>query len=163
RLKCPACGTSSPVHRDRLGEALQCVSCAKRFRLHASGQLVEISSRTTGKPRSAPRLKVAATEQEAGNPGARWFVGIVATTLLVLVAAWAMNPSSHRTPPAAEVRELPEDLTGRGEAMGRAWITRDLITMHRLTASQREMELRAWLARHPSPLSDRDAAKAECE
>lgn len=163
RMKCPACGTSSPVRRDRLGEALHCVSCAKRFRIHSSGQPLEINSRTTGKPKTAPRMVLEAMERAAAKPSGRWLTGIVGATLVVLVAAWAMNPTSQRTPPEAEVRELPEDLTGRGEAMGRAWITRDLITMRRLTASERDMELRAWLGRHPSPLSDQDAAKAECE
>jgi hypothetical protein len=162
RKKCPACGTSSPIHRDHLGAAMQCLHCAKRFRIHSDGQMVEINSRTTGRaPGSNPALKL--TEEGHGRAGTRLFACIAAATLVILIAAWALNPTVHREPPAAELRELPTDLTGRGEAMGRAWIMRDFITMHRLTASEREMELRAWLARHPPPVSDKEAVHIQCE
>lgn len=160
RMRCPACGTLCSTYPDRLGHALQCASCAKRFRVHASGQLVEITHRPTGKTglkRSAP------SAHEHANAGVRRFAAFVGATVVVLVAAWAMNPTTHRTPPPAELRALPEDLEGRGEVMGRAWMSRDFITMRRLTASERDMELRVWLARHPSPISDNETAEASCE
>jgi hypothetical protein len=164
RMRCPACGTLSPTYPDRLGQALQCVSCAKRYRIHASGQLVEITSRTTGK--TGLKVGMASAELPAHarfHPGARRLAGIVGATLVVLVAAWAMNPTSHHTPPSAELRTLPEDLTGRCEVMGRAWMARDFITIRRLTASERDMELRVWLARHPSPISDNEVPDTTCD
>ena len=152
----PRCWRSPSRPTDRLGQALRwCAGVSYSF----NGRQVQITSRTTGRR----ALNWAPRSHSGVNPGVRRFAGILGATLVVLLAAWAMNPTSHRTPPAAELRELPEDLTGRCEVMGRAWMSRDFITIRRLTASERDMELRVWLARHPSPISDNEVADASCD
>jgi hypothetical protein len=148
KMKCPQCGTSQTVLRDALGRQLHCSPCQKRFRIHANGNVVEITRAKTT-PDAAP---------VAGGRRYGWLAVAATWAVLALVGAWTFWPHSHKDivlPP------LPADLNARAELMGKAWLEKDLITMRRLTAADQGKGLRTWLSQHPSPEMEGDAARCD--
>jgi hypothetical protein len=65
-------------------------------------------------------------------------------------------------PPVTMPQEvpLPLELQPRAELLARAWLTRDVPLMRRLTATTHERGVYAWSRRHPPPVVlDRDRAE----
>lgn len=135
-LQCLACGARGQIRVDQLAHPFQCRACKRRYRVQKDGQLAEI----------LPPPSVMQTVRRFAPNRART-LRIAAAFLLLGLLGWGVWRLAKPEP----LPPLPNELNARAELMGKAWASKDLVLMRRLTAPERGRALHRWLNKHPSP------------
>jgi hypothetical protein len=78
-------------------------------------------------------------------PGRKLLMACVIAAIVATFCVWL----GRARPPA--VPDLPSELDRRAELLARAWLSRDLATMRRLTSTTHDRVLYAWTVRYPPP------------
>ena len=153
-VACPRCGCTGTVNVNHLDRMLLCKGCSERYKVGSDGQMVALIQTRDGKWVEAARHRSAGLRV----PRRMAVAGLV---LFLLPATLLLSRSAARPPE----QELPRELKPRAEMAARAWLSKDLPLLRRLSDPKYERSVFAWLRRQPPPqtLSAEEASRVQLE
>ena len=157
-VACPDCGSAGTIGWDRLGHVLACKGCARNYRVGSDGRMVAVMQTAAGRW----------VETAKHRPRRAWKSLVSRRSACAAVVLGVFLPAAWlfaRPVPPPLVPDLPRELEPRAELLSRAWLTKDLPLLRRLTLTTYERSLFGWLRRRPPPrkLSADEAATLKME
>ena len=153
KFTCPECGAAWSVPWDRLGHMITCKKCSRHYGVKPDGQLTPVTKTADGKW-TETRRPASLRERLLHSPWPK-----MAGALLIVVVGFTWGGwRSFRPPDGPALVELPHELEPRAEALGKAWLNKDLPLLRRLTLSTHERGVYHWFLRHPPPLARKPEA-----